>query len=281
MKGILDIVKRKGWSVLQFKTTFEAHVLGDRPRILLAVDGKGVSRQLIVPTYHGQYALYNSCEKRGAAWDVLFNAACELACVDVLDQTYFLRRARSVAHANAALADAPALQFSNSGEHPFSQLPDDLTAELKAVPSTRRANPRYVVDGLVKIESRWGTVLPRQVLQFFFDELEAPEHQLDLAIHLEKGYSALSYIERLHTASRKSSQATTHAKRKAEQTDPAPEPAPKNYASESQKDWLESDRAAEGRARGNSTKRGALVAKFTALAQHPPMADCPTATARP
>ncbi|KAM4068123.1 hypothetical protein HRG_012483 [Hirsutella rhossiliensis] len=60
----------------------------ERPKFNV-VDGDANVRQVILQTYHGQHAFSNRSRPRGALWDLIYNAACEFACVPVVNPAYF------------------------------------------------------------------------------------------------------------------------------------------------------------------------------------------------
>ncbi|KAI8713099.1 hypothetical protein NCS52_01253200 [Fusarium sp. LHS14.1] len=61
-------------------------MFGKAPQLLIAMEA---SRQVT----HGQYAFRNDSLRRGALWDMIYNAACEMAGVEIHKHTFFEYRA--------------------------------------------------------------------------------------------------------------------------------------------------------------------------------------------
>ncbi|KAL6354504.1 hypothetical protein LRP88_11841 [Fusarium phalaenopsidis] len=57
------------------------------------MDASGQVRRVIFRSFHGQYAFWNDSLRRGALWDMIYNAACEMAGVEVQKHIFFEYRA--------------------------------------------------------------------------------------------------------------------------------------------------------------------------------------------
>ncbi|KAJ4203336.1 hypothetical protein NW767_005453 [Fusarium falciforme] len=71
------------------RSAIEEEMFGNAPHTLVAMDASGQVRRVIFRSFHGQYAFRNDSLRRGALWDMIYNAACEMAGVEVQKHTFF------------------------------------------------------------------------------------------------------------------------------------------------------------------------------------------------
>lgn len=87
-----DVVRQHRRTFIKVNLSLDFTLFGDKVGIGAVLDSDGVLCQLVFPSYHGQYALYNRDQQKGALWDLIYNAACGFARIPLHGPNYFTLR---------------------------------------------------------------------------------------------------------------------------------------------------------------------------------------------
>ncbi|RSM20396.1 hypothetical protein CDV31_000620 [Fusarium ambrosium] len=230
-----SILQSQGFSLQHLQVHTEEEMFGKAPHIFVAMDASGRVQRVIFRSFHGQYAFRNDSPRRGAIWDIVYNAACEMAGVEIQKHTFF--QFRAIVNQGRTDSTLKAM-VGNVTDH-----------------NMWKALQRREGDGVLVI------TIPR--LKELFPRLLAkvPSLVADMEDAVSRGYSPLyaitSHFSRLTVA--------TKTKRRAAEAPLTKEPPVKKKLSACQSKHLASDKHRAAIDKGNATKKGMLESKYQAF----------------
>ncbi|KAI8655664.1 hypothetical protein NCS55_01219100 [Fusarium keratoplasticum] len=210
-------------------------MFGNAPHTLVAMDASDQVRRVIFRSFHGQYSFRNDSLRRGALWDMIYNAACEMAGVEVQKHTFFEYRAM----VTQDRADS------------------SLRAMVGNVPD------HNMWEALQRRESDGVLLMTIPLLKEMFPRLLAkvPTLVANMEDAVSKGYNSLYAI----TSHFSGLTVATKTKRRAAEAPPTKVPPAKKKLSTCQSTYLQSDKHRAALDKGNAIQKGKLESKYQAF----------------